>query len=233
MMTPPVTHPMIGAYLQELELLLAGIEPGERAEVLSGVREHLDGALAGRSPIGDQDVLAVLAELGPAQLVADEAYAGRAAGTVVAGPKPGVMSRAWVPMLAAVLQVVGLLIACLTAGGSPMVSTNSVDGVTVSTELTGTPLWLVVAVIVMTLPLWVAVAVLVGPSPLWAGRGKPAMLLLIPGAGVLLGVLPQLGYWLLGVNGVYAGTWAALALVLLGGGWLLLRLTRRALARAA
>ncbi len=43
-----------------------------------------------------------------------------------------------------------------------------------------------------------------------------------------LGVLPLLGYALVGVNGMFAGAWTALASVLLGGGWLLIQLTRRA-----
>ena len=48
-----------------------------------------------------------------------------------------------------------------------------------------------------------------------------------------MGILPLIGYWLVGVNGVYAGTWTAVALIILGGGWLMTRLTRRAAARAA
>jgi hypothetical protein len=47
-----------------------------------------------------------------------------------------------------------------------------------------------------------------------------------------MGLLPTLGWGLIGVNGVYAGAWTALALVIVGGGWLLLRLTRKASARA-
>ena len=44
-MSPRTTHPLVDAYLRDLELLLHGVEPGERAEVLAGVREHLDGSL--------------------------------------------------------------------------------------------------------------------------------------------------------------------------------------------
>ena len=88
MTTPPVTHPMVGAYLNELDRLLAGIDPGERAEVLSGVREHLVGALAGRTAVTDEDVRGVLAELGPPQAVADEAYAGRGTGAAPTGTRP-------------------------------------------------------------------------------------------------------------------------------------------------
>ena len=48
-MSAHTTHPLVDAYLRDLELLLHGVEPGERAEVLAGVREHLDGRL-GRTP---------------------------------------------------------------------------------------------------------------------------------------------------------------------------------------
>ena len=233
-MTPPVTHPMIEAYLTELDRMLAGIDPAERAEVLSGVREHLVGALAGRTAVTDEDVRSVLAELGPPQAVADEAYAGRGSATAPSAPKPGVMSRGWVPVVVAVAQGIGLLMACLTVGGgSVSVSTSVVDGVEVSSELTGNPLWLIPAVLVLTLPLWATVAVLVGVSPLWVGREKAAGMLVIPAAAVLLGVLPLIGYAMAGINGVFVGAWVALAVVLLGGGWLVIRLTRLALARTA
>lgn len=74
-MTSAVTHPLVSAYLRDLERLLGGIDAGERAEVLAGVHEHLDVTL----PPGasDDDVRHTLAELGSPQSVADEAYAGR------------------------------------------------------------------------------------------------------------------------------------------------------------
>lgn len=45
-MTSMLTHPLITACLRDPELLLHGVEPGERAEVLAGVHEHLDASLA-------------------------------------------------------------------------------------------------------------------------------------------------------------------------------------------
>nr|MCU0295780.1 hypothetical protein [Candidatus Nanopelagicales bacterium] len=59
------------------------------------------------------------------------------------------------------------------------------------------------------------------------GREKAAAMLLIPAAAVLLGVLPLVGYVLAEANGVFVGAWVALAVVLLGGGWLVIQLTRR------
>jgi hypothetical protein len=230
----PTTHPLVASYLEELDRLLAGIDPGDRAEVMSGVREHLDTALPGSDPVTDDDVRAALAELGPPHAVADEAYAGRPPAVVPPGPRVGPMSRVWVPILVVILQVIALLFVLIIVGGFPAVTSASVNGVTdpESAELTGNPLFGSLAAIMFTLPLWATVALLVGLSPLWVGREKAAEALLIPGAALLMGVLPLLGYWLIGVNGVYAGTWTAVALIILGGGWLMTRLTRRATTRA-
>ena len=86
-MTPGTTHPLVAAYLEELDGLLAGIEPRERADVMLGVREHLDGAL-GATGGTDQEVREALAELGPPQLVANEAYAGRQPATAATPAAP-------------------------------------------------------------------------------------------------------------------------------------------------
>ena len=85
-MTSALSHPLVSAYLRDLELLLHGVEPGERAEVLAGVHEHLDTSLAPSA--SDEDVRRSLAELGSPQSVADEAYAGRPAPASVAPPRP-------------------------------------------------------------------------------------------------------------------------------------------------
>ncbi|TPG19086.1 DUF1700 domain-containing protein [Pedococcus bigeumensis] len=102
-MSPRTTHPLVDAYLRDLELLLHGIEPGERAEVLAGVREHLDGSLAPGAD--DASVRAVLAELGPPQAIADEAYAGRPAPS----PTHDTPSR-WQPVTACAINALGLLL---------------------------------------------------------------------------------------------------------------------------
>lgn len=236
-MTQHTTHPLVSAYLEELDRLLAGIDPGDRAEVLTGVREHLDSALDGRGEVGDDDVREALAELGPPQAVADEAYAGRPAHAPTSPRRVAAMSRPWVPVVVALLTAVGLLVVLLVAGAaSGVVSSTSVDssGVVVETaELSGSPLWLSFAALLLALPLWATVALLVGLSPLWVGREKLVVALMVPAAALVAGLLPLLGWWLAGVIGVYAGAWTALALVIGGCGWLMVRLTRRASARAA
>lgn len=236
-MTQHTTHPLVAAYLEELERLLAGIDPGDRAEVMSGVREHLDSALGAHGPVGDDDVREALLELGPPQAVADEAYAGRPAYAPTSPPRVGALSRSWVPVVVAIVTAVGLLLVILvagTAGGvSSSTSMDSSGRVVETSELSGSLPWSpLLAALTLALPMWVTVALLVGVSPLWIGREK-LVALVIPAAALLMSTLPILGWWLVGTNGVYAGAWSALALVIVGGGWLMARLTRRASARAA
>jgi uncharacterized membrane protein len=237
-MSQSTTHPLVAAYLQELDRLLAGIDPGDRAEVMSGVREHLEGALGTHDQVDEDAVRAALAELGPPQAVADEAYAGRPAYVPTSTPRVGAMSRPWVPVTVAILTALGLLLVVLVAGTAAGVSSStSTDStgrvVETAAELSGSPLLGSFAAIVAALPLWAGIALLVGLSPLWVGREKVVVALLVPAAALLMGILPLLGWSLVGINGVYAGAWTALALVVAGGGWLMAVLTRRASARAA
>src|SRR5699024_11036452 len=62
----------------DLARLLAALEPVERAEVLDGVREHIDAALAevGHAPT-DADVDRILGQLGSPGMVAEAALAER------------------------------------------------------------------------------------------------------------------------------------------------------------
>lgn len=80
-----VTHPLAVAWLERVERLAADLAPGERAELLQDLREHLDVAL---DPGADgADVGAVLDRLGdPADVVA----AARDDADVPVGPPPAV-----------------------------------------------------------------------------------------------------------------------------------------------
>ncbi|MEO5981753.1 MAG: hypothetical protein ABIQ13_05500 [Pedococcus sp.] len=134
-MSSHTTHPLVDAWLRDLEQLLQGIEPGERAEVLAGVREHLDGSL----PAGatDADVRRVLTELGSPQSVADEAYAGRpapatagaAATAVPAVPadRMPAMTRGWVPITVGILLGLALVLASFVVSATSGYSTSSIS----------------------------------------------------------------------------------------------------------
>ncbi|MBF5082637.1 hypothetical protein [Quadrisphaera sp. INWT6] len=68
-----VIHPLVHAYLSDLGRALAGADPRERADVLDGVREHLDEALGDGAPVETADVRRVLADLGPVEAIAAQA----------------------------------------------------------------------------------------------------------------------------------------------------------------
>jgi hypothetical protein len=71
----PITdrHPLIRAYLVDLERALVGVDEAERTEVLASIREHLEAALDGAEDPGATEVEAVLARLGPVERIASEA----------------------------------------------------------------------------------------------------------------------------------------------------------------
>lgn len=107
---------LIDAYLADVEIDFADVDPRERAAVLAGLREHIDDALRGlaRAP-SPADVERVLAELGPVAslraAVEPSAPAGPARPTPVAIATLllAVLSVPLVVVNAAVAAVVGLL----------------------------------------------------------------------------------------------------------------------------
>ena len=233
----PTMHPLAEHYLGELGRLLQGIEPADRAEVLEGVREHLDASLEGTAGT-DADVRAALDELGPPQAVADEAYAGRP--QLVAPRSVPATSRVWLPVVvtatAALTQMVLLAVMGTTSGVSSSTSTTSTSAgqstsVTV-TDFDGT-IGAGLASFVAALPFWLVLLVLVALTSLWTPREKAALLALMPVSVAMFTVLPEIGYGVFGINGVYAGSWIGLAFAVLGGGALVWVLARRATRRSA
>lgn len=223
------THPLIEAYLRELDGLLAGVGPGERAEVLAGVREHIDDALAGRLEPSSPEVQTVLAELGPPEAVADEAYAGLPAASRPSPPQSRpALERAWVPAAVAILLSLALLSIISTSLG--MVSYGG-SGADVSHTVAFPTFTFVL--LLMTSVLWVPAAALTMMSSLWSRSEGRQLAMLAPGAATALTLLPDLGYYVSQREiGIQIGGWAALALALLGGPWLLWHHTRAAVQRA-
>lgn len=80
------THPLVHAYLADLERALAGADPRERADVLDGVREHLGEALGDGGPHETADVRRVLADLGPVEAIAAQATRAELQPPVVGAP---------------------------------------------------------------------------------------------------------------------------------------------------
>ncbi len=207
-MTPSVTHPLISAYLRDLEMLLHGIDPGERAEVLAGVHEHLDASL--QPSASNDDVRRTLAELGSPQSIADEAYAGHPAsrptdplaGTPVAHP-----SSPWPPLVACVLNTL-MLVPILFLGW-----------------LGGHPSeWLFLGP-TFTIP-WFILLIMTAKSDAWTSTEKSLSILLIPSIVIGLGLATWLVTWLTGWHTLWLRVLTLAAVV--AAAWMLGGLVRSA-----
>jgi hypothetical protein len=239
-MTEPTstTHPLLASYLEELSRLLQGVDAAERAEVTEGVREHIDAILEGTGHT-DGDVRAALAEVGPAQAVADEAYAGRPWGRPPA-PRVPATSRAWLPAVTAGFEAVAVLVVLAAAGTAGSVTTSSSSSVSVAGGRTSPvteshfegSIGSGIVAFFAACPFWLVVVVLVGISSLWLGREKLLLTAVMPACAVAFAALPELGYGIWGVDGVYAGAWTATAFSVLGCGGVVAVLVRRAHQRA-
>jgi hypothetical protein len=234
---PHTVHPLVAHFLDELDNLLRGIEPVERAEVMEGVREHIETALTGTDRT-EADVRVALAEVGPATAVADEAYAGRP--LPEPAPKTPATSRTWLPAVVAAFEGLVLLMIVSVAGSTATVSSGSVTATSATGHTTTTTqssydgsIAGAVAALFASVPFWLVVIVLVGISSLWTTREKTILMTLPLAAVITVTVLPALGYTLAGVSGVYVGAWTALTLVVVGGAVLVCVLVRRAIRRSA
>ena len=210
-MTSAVTHPLVSAYLRDLEMLLRGIDPGERAEVLAGVHEHLDASLPPSA--SDDEVRRALAELGSPQSVADEAYAGRSPQPTPAPTRP--LPSAWPALAATVINAAGMgLTLLLSIFGGAM-------GPHPAEILFGFGL--------LFLP-WVAVCVLSAASQTWSSRDKATSILLLPAFQIALAAVVGIMMWLVGPSFLHL-----FPTLVLGSGavWSLVRLARAATAPLA
>lgn len=132
----------IAVYLDDLARMLSG-DPAMRAEVLGGVSEHIEAALAARPGRTGADVDAVLAELGPPEAVAAAALGdggpqgwapdggtggiGAGAGSGPAGTvrapaprRPAALDRTWVPPVVGLLLLAAAGVYLLVLGGLAM-----------------------------------------------------------------------------------------------------------------
>lgn len=230
-------HPLWVSYEQDLSRLLIDLDPEERAEVLAGVREHVNASMAERPNASSADLQAVLAELGPAEAVAQEAYDGHRPQDSSARHVPvPALARSWVPVVVALLQALGLFLVVVTVMGSSSYATiegtNATGEVTRSVEYNASGLLRAVVGLVVMLPMWIPVVVLTGISALWDRRQKTTQILLLPAVALLVALIPDLGWLLAGEVGLNTGAWVAMAASPLGGGWALWWLTARGMAQA-
>ena len=200
-MTSAVTHPLVSAYLRDLEMLLRGIDPGERAEVLAGVHEHLDASLPPSA--SDDDVRRALAELGSPQSVADEAYAGRPASA--SAPVASREASSWTAIVATSLNAGCVLFMVL------LIATS-----------TAHPAELAFSFVVFFLP-WMVICVLTGLSGTWSHREKIRSILLLPATLVVLTLAIWIALTMLGPHVINL----VIALTVVGvAGWQLVKLAR-------
>lgn len=208
-MNSTTTHPLVAAWLRDLTHLLHGVDPGERAEVLAGVREHLEASL----PPGasDEDVRRVLTELGSPQSVADEAYDGRPGPTVDA-PQSGQMVT-WQASTAVAFNAAGVaLLAVMTwAGLQPSTDENL--------PLMPHPSEIVFGGLMFAIP-WIGIVLLSVWTPAWSSRNKLLSIWLFPGlaagfTGVAIAadvVGPVFALQVPRIGLVAAGVWALVRL---------------------
>jgi len=102
-------HPLVAAYLADLDRALIGTDPREREDTLEAIRDHLREAL-GDAPTSD-DVRGVLADLGSVDAIAAGATPSAGAATVTVVPatdSPARLDRG--ALVALVASVVALLL---------------------------------------------------------------------------------------------------------------------------
>jgi uncharacterized membrane protein YphA (DoxX/SURF4 family) len=103
--TDRFTHPLVVAYLADLDRALSGAEPRERADTLAAVADHIGEALGQDVPPTDQQVRMVLADLGPVERIA-------AVATPAAGRPVPELER-WVGVAVLLTAVAALVIAII------------------------------------------------------------------------------------------------------------------------
>ncbi len=152
-------HQRIDRYLAELSGALGDLPATEREDVVGGVREHIQAALADRSTVTDADVDQVLRALGDPLTIAATATGGRDAPMPESERDVPVLQRDWIP---------GAVVATLLLGPLILPFFVSFGGILLL------PLLLVVSWAV----LWI--------SPLWTALEKLAGSFLLPALGTSL-----------------------------------------------
>ena len=169
-------------------MLLRGLSPTERANVMEGIRAESAGQLA---PLGDdptdEQVGAALARLGSPRSIADQVYAGRSEAVhprqAIAPGNSDALAEGWVPVVVAAMGVAALAVILVLA-------------VTLAPGATGK--WVLFA--------WVAIVLLVSLSPLWSRGEKVLLIALVPVGWALVAVPGRFGDGGLAIPGAVVST---------------------------
>ncbi len=198
------TSPLVSAYLADLDRALAGVDPGDRAEIVDAVREHIDAALAelGAAP-SQAEIAGVLRRLGSADTVASAWAAGERTTSPAAAasaapalpygaatppaPGAGTMLPAWAKVLLVVVAVVVI---------GPLVLTLLAVLLLVPFR-GGAPGWLGIGVSVVLVAAGVACLVAARRAErhrtAWLVSGIVGLVLALPLAGAALGLANSTG----------------------------------------
>lgn len=174
----------VSRYLDDVARMLGEADPAYRAEVLAGVRDHLESAL-GPAPWHESDVQHALARLGPPEEIAAAALEEGAQPSEEAGP--AVMARSWVPPIVVTLMAIGLIGQLLLLSSFNVFVPSPSGGETfVSYPEPLSFLWsLPVLLLVPPTPLVLVGALLVTISPLYRKVDRLAAWLALPWCAVV------------------------------------------------
>lgn len=183
----------VATYLDDLARMLADLEPGDRDEVLAGIREHLDATLA-EHPEDPAAVDAALLRLGAAEQVAAEAQArlpapGRPVPVPLTAATVGHRARARIAGLCS-LSLLGLPVVTALASGIASATAGALSDREPVGMFVAHPSEALILLPLLFLPWLVAVAVaVVGPD--LSGRTTAILVLLGPATsfGVLITTL--------------------------------------------
>lgn len=143
--------------------------------------------------------------------------------------------RTWVPptvahllwlSLAVLLVIPGSWVSNIGQSGGMDVGGRFIEATPVDVAFLG------ILVLPLTLPLWGAASFLLYRSTLWSARLKLAAIWLPLLGGLLIGVLPALGLALGGRSMMLSMVGVAIVMILLLGGWVILRIWKRGTASA-
>lgn len=208
----------VNDYLDDVARMLVSLDPADRAEVLAGLREHIDASLTDADrPVDDATVRRVLGELGPPDQVARTALSalgprpsgGTTAPAALAPPltRPP-LTQPWVPVTVGVLTALtaGLYLLVLAASIALLVTeqpdVNGQSGASgfhgpAADDPTKNPLlpassdilWAVLAPLPLVGVPWLLSTILLASSALWSRWQKWAGVLLTPVLAVCCGLL--------------------------------------------
>ncbi|PFG40025.1 hypothetical protein ATJ97_2545 [Georgenia soli] len=201
----------VNDYLDDVARMLASIDPVDRAEILAGLREHIDASLTEvERPVDDATVRQVLTELGPPDRVAASALStlGPVPRPIDRPTAPVALSRPpltqpWVPVTVGLLTAltVGLYLLVLGVSVALLVTeqpatppgAGSVDTPTPLLPASYDILWNMLAPLPLVGVPWLVSTILLASSALWSTWQKWAGALLAPVLAACCGLVAWFG----------------------------------------